>query len=100
MNHKNYIANSKLLLLYFAFYCDIAIGTGITTGIPASGRMLMVFKIFFVFPLICLSIIFALTKWYCKKRDFSKFGKHFNTVFIILILALLVIALILVSSVH
>ncbi len=88
MRNGTNITNSRLLLLNFAFYSKAAFSTGITAGYDDSGRVILIFLFFFVFPAIGLSIVFVIAKIYCNKRKLKKIIKPLNRVFIFLILAL------------
>lgn len=86
------IINSGLLLLTFAFYSEAAFSTGITSGLDGSGVVVLISLIFFVFPVIILSIVFFIAKIYCSKRNLIKISKRLNRFFIFLVLALLLLA--------
>lgn len=91
MRNGNYITNSRLLLLNFAFYSNTAFGTGITSGLNDSTVVFIIFLYFFVFPAVGLSVAFLIAKWYCKKRNLTRITKLLNRVFIFLILGLLLL---------
>jgi len=69
------ITNSRLLLLIFAFYSNAAFSTGLTSGIDDSGRVILIFLIFFVFPAIGLLVVFVIARIYFNRRKKRKLSE-------------------------
>ena len=82
----------RLPLLNLVFYSEVAFSTGLTSGLNDFSVVVIIFLIFFVLPVIGLSIVFFIAKIYCKKRNLTKIIKPLNRVFIFLIIALFLLA--------
>jgi len=90
MRNKINITKTSLLFLNLAFYSKTAFSAGITAGYDDSGRIILIFIFFFVFPAIGLSIVFVIAKIICNKRNLTKTNKLLNRIYIFLLLALFI----------